>query len=492
MLASRLFLFCGIVLFVAGCGGGGKSASDSLASGRSALDRVVSGEDAPSPDRLDALIRLFRQAVQEKPDSPLAHFFMAICLTARVGWDVDGFLAGGSVPGNPGDASAGGPPAPPGRGEAARAPSAPGRPAVVGDRPPTPPDYPGSPPAIPPHYTLARFWQLDEAIANPFLLLHQLAPLADLRLGMVPFYGYPADEPSRRMVMLERLKEALEHLAKVEAHPEFEAELRLAGGAKSVKVGLPEVQLFGAYVHSLMARVSLSLAYHRDPGDFFPPLPPVVSVTNGDPDVGGGIDSPFKNLDKDRDGRLTPSEYLPPDPFLTLRDKTYLVLAQSSLRATVEAAEKGIAGVLKRESSTDFLLPNRPPVSDALTAMRDKALPLLRQAAEGPFEVDVPIYHPMPLEIVNGAFTRPYAGASSVFAPWPGGDIYPPEPPGQADVRVKINLAAWFERPPADLKALAPTLVLDAEGWPDPNKTVYPDPTFAGLFPDGLPPTLLF
>jgi hypothetical protein len=53
--------------------------------------------------------------------------------------------------------------------------------------------------------------------------------------------------------------------------------------------------------------------------------------------------------------------------------------------------------------------------------------------------------------------------------------------------KVTINLAAWFANPPSDLKAFAPTFTLDENGWPNPDQTRYPDATFGGLFPEGLP-----
>jgi len=57
---------------------------------------------------------------------------------------------------------------------------------------------------------------------------------------------------------------------------------------------------------------------------------------------------------------------------------------------------------------------------------------------------------------------------------------------------LKVNIAAWFANPPADLKTLAPTLTLGSDGWPDSTKSVYPDKTFAGLFPDGIKDELPF
>ena len=52
---------------------------------------------------------------------------------------------------------------------------------------------------------------------------------------------------------------------------------------------------------------------------------------------------------------------------------------------------------------------------------------------------------------------------------------------------VTIDLADWFAHPPTDLKKLAPTYVLNSIGYPNYSLTTYPDPTFGGLFPNGLP-----
>ena len=53
--------------------------------------------------------------------------------------------------------------------------------------------------------------------------------------------------------------------------------------------------------------------------------------------------------------------------------------------------------------------------------------------------------------------------------------------------KITINIAAWFAAPPPDLKAFAPTVPLTPEGWPQFDLAVFPDMTFGGLFPNGLP-----
>ena len=209
-------------------------------------------------------------------------------------------------------------------------------------------------------------------------------------------------------------------------------------------------------------------------------------------------------LDKNEDGRLTPDEYLPPSPFLTLRDASLLTTVQKAMLAVAEKGEKGIAGVLERPAGDSrFLIPNTAEVAQALIEMRDHALPLIRQAAVGPVTLEIPVYEPYPLPMLAEALkaagsrsARLRAGNDALFRLRPlsgesdppvSGPLPPPFDPPIRMQKVTIHLAAWFASPPPDLKAFAPTFVLDESGWPQPEQTLYPDETFGGLFPEGLP-----
>jgi len=330
-----------------------------------------------------------------------------------------------------------------------------------------------------------------------------LAPVSDLGLGLMPYYGYPSDDSARRLKMLDGLNTVVDHLAKVEADPNFSITLPdVDANGKSVTVGLPEVYLFDAYVQSLRAELALSLAYIRDPGPTWSASflagksIPESSDNNGGHGgvaIGGGSIVPgLMGHDRNADGKLTPDEYLPANPYLTLRDPKLLKTAQAAMLAVADREQKGIDGVLARPSTGNFLVPNVPDVQKALGDIRNNVLPIVKQAATGPFTIDVPQWVvTSPPSLGDGTIVpqssstdigeKVFAAAASLRTSSSDviSNIARMEP-------LKVNLAAWFANPPADLKALAPTLFLDSSGLLVPSKTTYPDKTFGGLFPDGI------
>lgn len=506
-----------------GCGGGsggGSSNTNALVAGRSAMKQLASGEKPANEQTLQTILDLFLQAIQQNPNSSEAHFGAAVCLAGQIAQEVDGSSSAGSAglasppappaapgkPGSPGRPNGGGgnapsPPSPP-NGRLSAAVAA-GDPVEI---PPTPPGKP-EPQPLPPHRTLGLFWNLDNSLANPYVLLHMLAPISDLRLGLLPYFGYPQDDAARRQKMLDGLNTVADHLAKVEADPNFSVTLPdVDANGATVTVGLPEVLLFDAYVQSMRAEIALSLAYVRDPGPSWnpptiepQPMSPSLSITDS---VSGGpgfpIPTGFAYLDKNGDGMLTPAEYLPPSPYLTLRDARLLQTAQQAMLAVAEREQKGIEGILARPATGSFLVPNVPDVQKALGEIRDSVIPLIKQAATGPFTIDVPrwdmVQAPPDGTIVPlGASARrgrrvfelgPISGGGGGSA---DGTLFQPRME-----KVTINIAAWFANPPPDLKTFAPTLTLSAGGWPDPSKAVYPDKTFSGLFPGGIAADLPF
>lgn len=519
-----------------GCGGGGGSSSsqNALVQGRAAMNELASGQKAANEQSLQQILDLFLQAIQLEPNSAEAHFGAAVCLAGQLAEEMDGQTTESiapdsppAAPGKPGLASSGGgglvnppqPPAPPsGRAATTRtATTVASEPNGSGEVTPVPPGKP-EPAPLPPHRTLGLFWNLDNNLANPYMLLHMLAPISDLRLGFAPYYGYPHDNAARRQKMLDGLDAVTDHLTKVEADPSFSATLPdVDASGKTVTVGLPEVFMFDAYVQSLRAKVAMSLAYVRDSGGGWNPPVPAWDGVNGGSSAGssgsgtagggsaGGFDGgglpigPFPStLDKDKDGKLSPGEYLPPSPYLTLRDAKLLQTAQRAMVAVVDREKKGIEGVLARPANGSFLIPNVPDVQKVLTEIRDSVLPLIQQAATGPFTIEVPRWDPMPLPVEPGGPLMPLTAArgdkvfaSPVIATMGNGGAasYPYRVVTET---LKVNIAAWFTNPPPDLKAFAPTFTLGSDGWPDPSKTSYPDRTFGGLFPDGIKNDLPF
>lgn len=506
-----------------GCGGGGGNSvappGDPLASGRAALNQVASGASPSDTQTFQSILDEFTQALQQNPGSPDAHFGAALCLAGQIGDELDNVNVSppSGTPGSPGNpiplasvASAGGHTTsivPPNISSPGGPPNLPA-PPTTGDVPPAPPGHSLPVHPLPPRHQLGLLWNLDSGLANPYALLNMLAPLSDLQHGLIPYYGYPSDaaDVARRQKLLANLNTVVQHLQAVEADPNFSTTLPDPNrSGQMVTVGLPEVYLFDAYVNSLRTEVALSLAYIRDPGgvQIVPtPIPlssgsapaPPVFATGGNRN--GTVSSPisiFQGLDKNGDGKLTPDEYLPPSPYLTLRDAALLTTAQQSLQAIADKEAKGISGVLARPADGVFLVSNTTDVQKVLTETRDHVLPVIQQAATGPVTLEIPHYQPS--NAVASADAPPPAPGTTpgVFILQPGfGSGGPPAPPIFTPEKVTVNLAAWFANPPADLKKFAPTYTLNADGLISFDQTVYPDPTFGGLYPNGLPKDLIF
>lgn len=517
MKKVRLLLVGASALALWGCGGGSGSSggnTNSLVSGREALTNMASNVTPASPQNLQAALSLYQKALQQNPNSSEAHFGAAVSLMGSIAQQIDGGSMGaipmavsrtkaagksvvtrdaGSSPGNPGTGFV--LPSPP----------------TSGAVPPTPPNGTVVPRPIEPVHTLGLFWFLDRGLSNPSTLLNMLSPVTDLRLGLIPFYGYTNDalDVAHRQKMLTDLETVAQHLQTVEADSNFTITLPAPDqNGQAATIGLPEVYLFDAYVQSLRVSTALSLAYDRDPGlsgivppggttgggsgssgDVpSPPTPPIfVSGSGRAADI-----SPYQALDKNGDGKLTPDEYLPASPFLTLRDASYFQTAQTAMGLVVDRESKGIMGVLARPATGSFLVPNSTDVAASLTNIRDNVLPLIQQATTGPVTLTVPRYVAYPLALVN-------SGATTTVAPVISNDLYTAGTVATATTSaqnslpailtetVTVNIAAWFAHPPADLKVFAPTYTLNSVGYPDSNLTTYPDLTFGGLFPNGLP-----
>ena len=530
MKKARFLLVGASALTLWGCGGGNGPVANSnaLVNGRAALTQLATNTSSASTQSLQSALSLFLQALQQNPNSSEAHFGAAVCLMGAAAQEVDGIGGTATVPPTvtPALASkriasqslvskptrdAGASPGNPGTGVGSPGFVLPA-PPTQGVVPPTPPNGTVIPRPIEPVHTLGLFWFLDRGLSNPSTLLNMLSPISDLHLGLISYYGYAGDiqEVARRQKLLTDLETVAQHLQTVEADPTFTITLPAPDqNGKTVTIGLPEVYLFDAYVQSLRVSTALSLTYNRDPGGSGllppthggsggstgsapdPPTPPIFVNKGRDVVVDPGPNSPFLTLDKNSDGKLTPEEYLPASPFLTLRDASYFHTAQAAMLSIVDRETKGIAGVLARPSTDSFLVPNSPDVAVALTSIRDNILPLIQQATSGPITLKIPHYETIPLSAVHGGTVQPMTAPNALFVSAPvattthipaQGTFF--EIPTEA---VTIDLAAWFVHPPADLKKLAPTYVLNSIGYPNYSLTTYPDPTFGGLFPNGLP-----
>ena len=156
--------------------------------------------------------------------------------------------------------------------------------------------------------------------------------------------------------------------------------------------------------------------------------------------------------------------------------------------------------MLARTTGGSFLIPNTTAIAAILTNIETNVVPLIAQAAVGPVTLSFPHYAVIDLV---GAIAEGADGSGGVFQSVPGLAITvdtPPAPPATGgsgslsgpniptvpqlsvtQTKVTVNLTAWFNSPPTDLKLFAPTFTLTSRGGIDSTGTVYPDPTFGGL-----------
>ncbi len=200
----------------------------------------------------------------------------------------------------------------------------------------------------------------------------------------------------------------------------------------SVKIGVAEIQILSAVVSTVRSLANAGLAYNADPGtfDFSMPVPSGV--------FGGAT--------------VSPAQYLPAAPFLTLATDggSRMGNVKSELSAT---AVSGIAAIesVKTRSNAGFLLdPGTLVTSNQLSQV----------------EVQITSYQTF-LTSVQTIPVGTHAGT----------------------INMKVNLAAFLDHPPTDLRALLPTLAVSNDNSGTTNLTMngFPDPTFGGIFPDGLP-----
>ena len=531
MVLKRLALlspFALVLLSLWGCGGGSgaspASSGDALTRANAQLNQMSSGLQPSDSATLNATLSLFNDALKQNPGSPQALFGQTICqagltaatLETNFGLPVSAATTGsGSL-------------------------SAVGLGTSTGQAtPPSPGNHPTAGALTASAARLGLFWHVGETVGNSDTLLMPLTPLAGLRYGLIPLYGYAADDVANRQQALQQLNTVTQNLQTLEANPKFATTLIIVGSPRGgSKIGLPEVYLFDAYINSLRAQLALSLAYNRDPGInnplSGPPLRPDEldgGVVYGDDPIGNENPSPhpprlgasYGSLDTNGDGKLTPDEYLAASPFLTLRDAGMLQTAKQALLAAADKQAKGIQGIFARPtisrfqangndgfliSNIDNTIPNSidPNAGVVITNSSvthvglDYTLnnipPILKQATVGTVTLYMPLYAPATQGYVSSvpaksAVRRHIGKTRRVFLlGYQGGTDAEPFQTGRV-TQVTFNLAAWIAHPPADLKAFAPTYTLQSGGYIDFTKTTYPDPTFGGLYPNGLPDELL-
>lgn len=203
---------------------------------------------------------------------------------------------------------------------------------------------------------------------------------------------------------------------------------------KTVKVGSVELHLLLGLVNALRGAANAGLAYNADPGSF-----------------------DFNAAVGDLSGKsaLTPAQYLPGGTFATLNSdgKARLNTTEQEIN---NLANNGIFAIdtVQTRTGTGYLI---EPGNVVIT-----------KAQYNDVETQIKKY--------QGYLTSAQTVPITV---------------GNTTTQTQLNLPAFFANPPADLKALLPTLAVSpsqyGDGSFDLTRQNYPDPTFGGLFPSGLP-----
>jgi len=275
-------------------------------------------------------------------------------------------------------------------------------------------------------------------IANPSAALAAASHLGNFRellIGIAKAVALPvvADGTDRSGAqscisngVLAKLTSAANNLAA--ASNDSAVSIRVLGADGRNTLRRADLQILTGGVQSVQGLVGINTAYNLDSGTFY------NGKTFGNP----------LSFDTNRDLRLSPNEYLAPAPYATLRSggKAQLATALTNLRGGLNNIESGInAKIAETDSSSEAV-----QLTSTLRTQFNTALTQI----------------PVAREVLTGAFTVP------------GTDV-------------TTNLAAYLNNPIADLHTSAPTLRFDAAAGQIVPVTPLPNPTFNGLFPNGLP-----
>lgn len=196
-----------------------------------------------------------------------------------------------------------------------------------------------------------------------------------------------------------------------------------------------EASAYRALLRLTLAGAATAVAYSWDAGTFDWDRTPAEMDANGD-------------------GLLTPAEYLPGPPFLTLTDSAALAEAWSALSGAVSDAGAAAAGMLETVDPRQLLARagEEEPIPWAEVA---QSLTALQLALLGPVMLPIPYVDP-----ATGSMKQ---------------------------VATLVDLRAFWANPPADLRGLLPTLRYRevSAGTFDVTVDSLPDKTLGGLLPAG-------
>lgn len=279
-------------------------------------------------------------------------------------------------------------------------------------------------------------------------------------LAMTPTIPTPLSERDRllmlemqndiRTVVIPTLANVAARLDIVEQDPYFTFEIAPGDPADRKLIDIGDIYIFHGMIMLAKALLAIPASYSIDPGTW-----PVIDVE-------------LYDMDANHDGYLTRSEWLPPSPFMTLMDPTLMYAQRGDVLIACEKALAGIDATLRETYDDAELI----PMHGVDSMYYRGALAVMRQMVE---DIKRSLNQPTVMQI-----------------PWDG-SVYP----------LSVYLGAWSDNPPPDLTYFMPRyqFVANGDGVPDmiwsnlsmrPVEGSYPDTTFGGLFPEGLPNDVLY
>ena len=254
---------------------------------------------------------------------------------------------------------------------------------------------------------------------------------------VVPVADVIAFQADLKDIMLPAIDDALAHLALAEADPAFMMRhgYNWDPSVPYVIIDRGDLLIFDGLVRATKALMLLGVSYNADSGTF-------------------NWDLQGSALDANSDGTLTPSEYMPADPWGTLTEPALMGQIKTVLDEACIKVQAGLGETLAEEGDFyDFLNWHTPGgnVTETELVSFKAAVFQLQQALTTPQAI------PIPLE---------------------NGDV----------VIVRIDISAWSNDPPADLKDMFPNKSAVSD---DVIPGTWPDPSFGGIFPDDLPDSVL-
>lgn len=200
----------------------------------------------------------------------------------------------------------------------------------------------------------------------------------------------------------------------------------------TVKIGGAEIQLLSAVVSTVRSVANAGLAYNADPGAFSFKAQVPTGILSG--------------------ALVSPAQYLPAGPFLTLASDGAARMGNvhSELNSTALSGIAAIDSVRTRSNAGFLLNPGTLVSSDQLSQL----------------QAQIAVYQ----TYLTGSQTVPLTLNGTT-------------------INTRVNLSAFLDHPPADLRVLLPTLPTstDSSGLTSLTMNGFPDKTFGGIFPDGLP-----